>query len=153
MAAASGLAGSSRAPEIPASSSWLPTLAESLRMLSALVTYLRIWVDFWAATQLLATKKMKEKQRTSNSTLPNSVNHGGKARWRRSRPEEEARPEPPPEPAGLLTRRTFSPDLWDLRSTNNPLHRDQKRPAPVARRGGTIIVGEGGLEPPRPPGH
>src|ERR671917_699707 len=124
MAAASWFSGSSRVPEITGCSSSFPTFVESLKRLSALVMYLRISVDFWAATQLLATKKTKEKQRMSNNTLPKSVNHGGKVRSRRSRAESP--PEPPPEPVGLLTRRTFGPDLWDLRSTNNPLHGDKK---------------------------
>src|ERR687886_165427 len=122
MAVASRFEGSSRPLDTAGCNSSLPTFAESLRILSALVTYLRIWVDSWAATQLLATKKMKAKQRTRNTTLPTSVIQGGGAHRRRVLPEDlpglrtGRRPEPPPAPP---LRRTFGPDLWDLRSTNN----------------------------------
>src|SRR5918997_2782315 len=112
MVAASTFPGSSRAPEIAGSSSSLPTLAESLRVLSALVTYLRTWVPSWAATQLLATKKMKAKQRTRNSMLPRSVSHGGRVRCSR-----RGRLGAPPEPGGLR-RRADGANLWDLRSHN-----------------------------------
>src|ERR687894_1397680 len=95
----------------------LPTFSESLKVLSALVIYLRIWVASWVATQLLAPKKMKAKQSTRKITLPRSVTHGGKPRSRGGPPER--RPEPPPELAGLL-RRTDGADLWDLRSKHPP---------------------------------
>src|ERR687893_283426 len=91
MAVASRFAGSSRALERAPCSSSLPTFAESLKVLSALVTYLRIWVDSWADTQLLATRKMKAKQRTRNETLPKSVTHGGKLPSRYDPLEEEDR--------------------------------------------------------------
>lgn len=70
--------------------------------------------------------------------LPRSVTHGGKVRSRRGRLGEEDRPD--------LTRaldlagRTLGPDLWDLRSTNNPLPRRSKYTASRRRysgRGGT----------------
>src|SRR4051812_37536074 len=116
-------AGSLSAPERVGCKSSLPTLAESLKVLSALVTYLRIWVASWAATQLLAPKKMMAKQRMSSTTLPRSVTRGGKVRLCRGR--FEVRPErwtePALEPVGGLLRRTLGPDLWDLRSTNTSL--------------------------------
>src|ERR671921_2919346 len=95
MAAVSGFAGSRRAP----CNSSLPAFSESLKVLSALVMYLRIWVASWVATQLLAPKKIKAKQSTRKNTLPRSVTHGGKPRSRRGPPG--GRPETPPEPAGV----------------------------------------------------
>src|ERR671912_370185 len=152
MAAVSGFAGSRRAP----CNSSLPTFSESLKVLSALVMYLRIWVASWVATQLLAPKKMKAKHSTRKNKLPRSVTQGGKPRSRWGPPGR--RPEPPPEPAGFL-RRTRGADLWDLRSKQHPYHvdkahliRESSPESPLPKRGGGTVVGEGGLEPPRPLG-
>src|SRR3954447_20026338 len=150
MAAVSRFAGSLSAPESVGCRSSLPTLAESLKVLSALVMYLRIWVASWAATQLLATKKMRAKQRISNNTLPRSVTQGGKiTRSRRPEGRRGRLPEPLPELIGF--RRAFGLDLWDLRSTNTSLPRRSKARLPATQ--GAAVVGEGGLEPPRPLGH
>src|SRR5215210_3921368 len=116
-------------------SSFLPAFEESVRTLSAPVTYLRTWVDSCVATQPRATKKMKPKAKTRISREPRSVIQAGSVRpprlfgWLLGRPE------------GLwegLLRRDFGGALWDLRSIRTP-RRDW--------------VGEGGLEPPRPFGH
>src|ERR687893_1360730 len=125
----------------------LPTFSESLKVLTALVMYLRIWVASWVATQLLAPKKIKAKHNTRKNTLPRSVTQGGKPRSRWGPPGR--RPEPPPEPAGFL-RRTGGADLWDLRSKQPPYHVDKarliqesspesllKRRRPCCGRGGT----------------
>jgi hypothetical protein len=55
-------------------------LVESTRVLSALVMYLRTWVDSWAATQPRATKKTKPKHMIRKSTEPMRVSQGGRAR-------------------------------------------------------------------------
>src|SRR5215203_3365125 len=130
MAAASSCSVSFRPCEITGSSCSFPAFAESLKTLLALVTYLRIWVDFWVATQLLATKKIREKQRMRTNTLPKSVNHGGKARSRRSCPLASCR-EPPPEPAGLPLRRTFG---LDPRHPPPPNDHRPRRTSPALRQ-------------------
>ncbi len=46
-------------------------------MLSALVTYLRTWVDSWVATQPRATKKIKPKTTTRRRREPTRVSQAG----------------------------------------------------------------------------
>jgi hypothetical protein len=46
-------------------------------MLSALVTYLRTWVDSWVATHPLATKKIKPKTTTRRNREPIRVIQAG----------------------------------------------------------------------------
>jgi hypothetical protein len=65
-------------------SSPLPALAESLKKLSALVTYLRTWVDCWVATQPRATKKINPKTTTRRRMEPTRVSQAGSVFWRRS---------------------------------------------------------------------
>jgi hypothetical protein len=59
-------------------------LEESLKKLSALVTYLRTWVDCWVATQPRATKKINPKTATRRRMEPTRVSHAGSVLWRRS---------------------------------------------------------------------
>src|SRR5918998_4949750 len=95
-----------------------PELEDSLSRLSALVTYLRTWVDSWVATQPRATKKMKAKAITSSRIEPTSVSQAGSARSRRFLGRRGGdlleRPEG-------LARRDLEAGLWDLRSMGNPL--------------------------------
>ena len=65
-------------------SSSLPALEESLKKLSALVTYLRTWVDCWVATQPRATKKMNPKTTTKRRMEPARVSQAGSVLRRRS---------------------------------------------------------------------
>jgi hypothetical protein len=58
-------------------------LEESLRRVSALVTYLRTWVDCWVATQPRATKKINPKTTISRRSEPTRVNQAGRVLWRR----------------------------------------------------------------------
>jgi hypothetical protein len=64
-------------------SSALPALEESLKRLSALVTYLRTWVDSWVATQPRATKKINPKTTTRSRMEPIRVSQAGSVLWRR----------------------------------------------------------------------
>ena len=62
----------------------MPALEESLKKLSALVTYLRTWVDCWVATQPRATKKINPKTTTRRRMEPTRVSQAGSVLWRRS---------------------------------------------------------------------
>jgi hypothetical protein len=64
-------------------SSPLPALDESLRRLSALVTYLRTWVDCWVATQPRATKKINPKTTIRSNSEPIKVIQAGSVLRRR----------------------------------------------------------------------
>src|ERR687897_66981 len=94
-----------------------PALEDSLRRLSALVTYLRTWVASWVATQPRATKKIKPNATTRSSTEPSMVSQAGSALSRRFLGRRAGDLLGPPEG---LARRDFGADLWDLRSMGAP---------------------------------
>src|SRR3712207_93232 len=97
--------------------SLFPEFEDSLKRLSALVTYLRTWVDSWVATQPRAMKKMSAKATARSKMEPKSVSHAGSA-LSGSLPgclgdDLLGRPE-------SLARRDFGALLWALRSIRTP---------------------------------
>src|SRR5215211_4783627 len=97
-------------------SSPLPALEESLSRLSALVTYLRTWVDCWVATQPRATKKINPKTTMRSTSEPTRVNQAGSVLLLRcSLPLRGLLGRP-----DGLGRRDFGAALLYLRSIRNP---------------------------------